>query len=189
MQGCSDRRASPAAIALIVAAALVVWPVAGASAQSAATSPALKDAVDLPPRDAADNGAVPPAKDVPAASGEHTTHVAHDRHDWHVAPEGDMSKDGHAASDTPAAPEDGATAPAAPPAPSAAALPAGSGVLDSATVQRIVERLVALHFLGNAADAHDPETLIDALRAFQTSSGISPTGTLDRDTIGRLTTP
>lgn len=75
------------------------------------------------------------------------------------------------------------------PAPAAAALPAGSGVLDSATVQRIVERLVGLHFLANPADAQDPETLIDAIRAFQLSVGISPSGTFDRDTVGRLTTP
>jgi peptidoglycan hydrolase-like protein with peptidoglycan-binding domain len=73
--------------------------------------------------------------------------------------------------------------------PDAAALPAGSGVLDSATVQRIVDRLVSLHFLANAADAQDPDTLTQAIREFQANAGISPSGTLDRDTVGRLTTP
>jgi hypothetical protein len=70
-----------------------------------------------------------------------------------------------------------------------AALTAGSGTLDSATGQRITERLVALHFLPAAADAQNPDTLTQAIRDFQTSAGISPTGMLDRDTIGRLTTP
>ena len=80
-----------------------------------------------------------------------------------------------------------ATSPAPPPA--AAALPAGSGVLDSATVQRIVDRLVSLHFLANAADAQDPDLLTQAIREFQSNAGISPSGTLDRDTVRRLTTP
>ncbi|KUR70313.1 hypothetical protein AQZ52_15815 [Novosphingobium fuchskuhlense] len=71
----------------------------------------------------------------------------------------------------------------------ATALPAGSGVLDSATVQRIVDRLVSLHFLANAADAQDPDLLTQAIREFQANAGISPSGTLDRDTVGRLTTP
>ena len=84
----------------------------------------------------------------------------------------------------------GAAATSAPAASSpAAALPAGSGALDSATVQRIVERLVALHFLASASDAQSADTLAQAIRDFQTSTGISPSGTLDRDTIGRLTTP
>jgi hypothetical protein len=81
-------------------------------------------------------------------------------------------------------------APALPaPPPAAAALPAGSGVLDSATIQRIVDRLVGLHFLANAADAQDPDLLTQAIREFQSNAGISPSGTLDRDTVGRLTTP
>jgi hypothetical protein len=82
-----------------------------------------------------------------------------------------------------------ATAPLVTPQPVAAALPSGSGVLDSATVQRIVDRLVAMHFLYAAADAQDADALTQAIRDFQESAGISPTGTLDRDTIGRLTTP
>jgi hypothetical protein len=83
-----------------------------------------------------------------------------------------------------------APAPALRPAPqAAAALPAGSGTLDSATVQRIVDRLVALHFLSSAMDAQNPELIAQAIRDFQLSAGISPTATLDRDTIGRLTTP
>jgi len=79
---------------------------------------------------------------------------------------------------------------AAPPlAPQAAALPAGSGALDSATVQRIVDRLVALHYLTNAAEAQNPDAMVQAIKDFQSGAGISPSGTLDRDTIGRLTTP
>ena len=78
----------------------------------------------------------------------------------------------------------------APPSPALpAALTAGSGTLDSATAQRITERLVALHFLPGAADAQNPDTLTQAIRDFQTSAGMPPTGMLDRDTIGRLTTP
>jgi hypothetical protein len=77
----------------------------------------------------------------------------------------------------------------APVAASAAALPAGSGALDSATVQRIVDRLVALHLLSSSADAQNPDAMIQAIKDFQTGAGISPSGTLDRDTIGRLTTP
>ena len=77
--------------------------------------------------------------------------------------------------------------PDAPPA--AAALPAGAGVLDSATVQRIIDRLVSLNFLANAAEAQDPDRLTAAIRDFQSSAGISPSGTFDRDTVGRLTTP
>ncbi|WP_298191355.1 peptidoglycan-binding domain-containing protein [Novosphingobium sp.] len=86
------------------------------------------------------------------------------------------------------APPPAPTASSSPP-PAAAALPAGSGVLDSATVQRIVDRLVSLHFLANAADAQDPDLLTQAIREFQSNAGISPSGTLDRDTVGRLTTP
>ena len=82
-----------------------------------------------------------------------------------------------------------APAASAPPIPPAAALPAGSGVLDSATVQRIVDRLVSLHILASAADAQDPDRLTAAIRDFQTSAGISPTGIFDRDTVGRLTSP
>jgi len=72
---------------------------------------------------------------------------------------------------------------------SLAALPSGSGLLDSATVQRMIERLVALHFLGNAESGENPDTLVQAIKDFQQSAGIGATGTLDRDTIGRLTTP
>lgn len=71
----------------------------------------------------------------------------------------------------------------------AAALPAGSGTLDSATVQRIIERLIALHFLASVSDAQSQDVVTQAIKDFQSSAGISPTGTLDRDTIGRLTTP
>jgi hypothetical protein len=81
-------------------------------------------------------------------------------------------------------------APALPaPPPAAAALPAGSGLLDSATIQRIIDKLVGLHFLANAADAQDPDLLTQAIREFQSNAGMSPSGTLDRDTVGRLATP
>lgn len=63
--------------------------------------------------------------------------------------------------------------------------PAGANV-DSATMRRIAERLVMLNLLARADDAQDPALLAEALRAFQSASGIAPTGTLDRDTIGRL---
>lgn len=66
--------------------------------------------------------------------------------------------------------------------------PAGAGSLDSATIQRITDKLVGLRFLSSAADAQDPGLFADAVKAFQSSVGISPTGTLDRDTIGRLVT-
>lgn len=87
-----------------------------------------------------------------------------------------------------AAPPPADTPPADTP-PAAAALPAGAGVLDSATVQRIVDRLISLNFLANAAEAQDPDRLTAAIRDFQSSAGISPSGTFDRDTVGRLTTP
>lgn len=91
----------------------------------------------------------------------------------------------------PSVPQSGETdAPSSPPLSAPlSALPGGSGLLDSATVQRMIDRLVALHFLASAADGQNPDTLVQAIRDFQSSAGISPTGTLDRDTIGRLTTP
>lgn len=70
-----------------------------------------------------------------------------------------------------------------------ATLPAGSGTLDSATTQRIIDRLVELHFLNSAADAQNPDAVVLAIRDFQASIGISPSGTMDRDTVGRLTLP
>ena len=63
---------------------------------------------------------------------------------------------------------------------------AGQAQTDSATMRRIAMKLVALGFLGRADDADDPAVLSDAVRAYQGASGIAPTGTLDRDTIGRL---
>ena len=74
------------------------------------------------------------------------------------------------------------------PRPDLSALPAASGALDSATVKRIIDRLVALHFLASAANADNPEALDQAIRSFQANIGISASGTLDRDTVGRLTT-
>ena len=68
-------------------------------------------------------------------------------------------------------------------------LPAGSGLLDSATAQRAIDRLVALHFLASPADAQNPDLLVQAIKDFQASIGISPSGTMDRDTVGRLTLP
>lgn len=68
-------------------------------------------------------------------------------------------------------------------------LPSGSGLLDSATAQRAIDRLVALHFLASPADAQNPDTLVQAIKDFQASIGISPSGTMDRDTVGRLTLP
>ena len=149
-----------------------------AFAQSAVTSPALSPAVE--PRDPADpplpilyddlmRDDEPPSK--PSAATGPTSAAA--------------PPDAVTVPDLPPP----ATAPLVTPSPVAAALPAGSGVLDSATVQRIVDRLVAMHFLYAAADAQDSEVMAQAIRDFQESAGISPTGTLDRDTIGRLTTP
>jgi len=80
-----------------------------------------------------------------------------------------------------------ASPPAQPPPTLTAALPPGASVLDSATVQRIADRLLELHFLPSAADAQNPDAMAQAIRDFQTSVGISPSGTLDRDTVGRLT--
>jgi len=81
-----------------------------------------------------------------------------------------------------------ATAPAPQTSASAIAQPAGAGALDSTTVQRIVDRLVGQRFLASAADAQDPALFAEAIKGFQSSVGISPSGTLDRDTIGRLVT-
>ena len=89
---------------------------------------------------------------------------------------------------TPAAPDNRNSNSPGAPRPDLSALPAASGALDSATVKRIVDRLVALHFLASAADADNPEALDQAIRSFQTNIGISASGTLDRDTVGRLTT-
>ena len=90
----------------------------------------------------------------------------------------------------PAAPDKSSSNSSSPgaPRPDLSALPAASGALDSATVKRIIDRLVALHFLASAGDADTPEALDQAIRSFQTNIGISASGTLDRDTVGRLTT-
>ena len=132
---------------------------------------------DAPPQTVSSSAAVapvPPAGDTPEAS----------------LPEDTATPATPAAPQTP--PTDALDAlpqtPATPSAPAVtAALPPGSGVLDSATVQRIVDRLLALHFLASAADAQDAEALAQAIRDFQSSIGISASGTLDRDTVGRLT--
>jgi hypothetical protein len=147
--------ALPSRLLPFLIAASLGLPGAVAFGQSAATSPALGDAVAVPAPDET------PVAD-PLLPGDSTI---------------------------PPVPAPLPTTLAAAPPPLAAALPAGSGVLDSATVQRIVDRLVQLHFLASAADAQDPDTLTEAIREFQINAGISPTGTLDRDTVGRLTTP
>jgi hypothetical protein len=147
--------ALPSRLLPFLIAASLGLPGAVAFGQSAATSPALGDAVAVPAPDET------PVAD-PLLPGDSTI---------------------------PPVPAPLPTTLADAPPPLAAALPAGSGVLDSATVQRIVDRLVQLHFLASAADAQDPDTLTEAIREFQINAGISPTGTLDRDTVGRLTTP
>jgi hypothetical protein len=144
-------------LAFLIAASFGL-PGAAALGQSAATSPAIGNAVSVPAPDD------PPLADDP------------------------LPNDGTIPPVPAPLPTTLAAAPQAA-APLAAALPAGSGVLDSATVQRIVDRLVQLHFLASAADAQDPDALTEAIREFQVNAGISPSGTLDRDTIGRLTTP
>lgn len=62
----------------------------------------------------------------------------------------------------------------------------GNGTFDSGTMRRIAERLVSLNLLAHADDAQDSALLAEAIRTFQSNSGIAPTGTLDRDTVGRL---
>lgn len=166
---------------------IAAW--SGAQAQSAATSPAMGMHGGLD--DAGDGDSDPPLL---PPNPEATAPDEPSAEDAEEAPDADAG----------AADWSGGLNPASIPIPSgphmngappqqvqplAAALPAGSGVLDSATIQRIVDRLVALHFLSGVADAQNPEAVAQAIKDFQTSAGISPTGTLDRDTVGRLTTP
>jgi len=187
--------------------AMLLWPPGGqAQAQTAATPPAIA-ATDKPDQNAPSEPAVTGWAPEPSQqSGQQpepqpaapAPHDADSNGGWPAplpdAPaaavpglEGDVPDALPAAThrQDPAIPAP-VTTPAATPA---AALPAGSGALDSATLQRIVERLVALHFLASTADAQNPDTMAQAIRDFQSGTGISPSGTLDRDTIGRLTTP
>jgi hypothetical protein len=185
---------SPRALPLHAALAFLLLQTAPqVRAQTSATSPAM-NAMTSPPEDAAE---VPDPAPDPAAETDAVTAVApaavpapSPRNGPATVPgiEDDLPDAGDA--NAPGTTNHRRAAPAPPPtAPIAAALPSGSGALDSATVQRIVERLVGLHLLASTADAQNPETFVQAIKDFQTSAGISPSGTLDRDTIGRLTTP
>lgn len=66
-------------------------------------------------------------------------------------------------------------------------LPSAIGPIDTLITLRIVARLVQLHLLATPADAMDPAVAGEAIKAFQNGVGIPPTGVLDRDTIGLLT--
>ncbi len=55
--------------------------------------------------------------------------------------------------------------------------------LDAAVAQLVVNRLLQLRLLDNAADAQDPAKAAAAIRGFQSSVGLKPTGLLDRRTL------
>ena len=187
--------------------AMLLWPHGGlAQAQTAATTPAIS-ATDTPDQNAPSEPVVtgwppePSPQPEPQPAPQPAAPAPHDADangGWPAPlPDAPAAAVPGIEGDVPDAPppamhrpDPDPPSPAAPvTTPAAAALPAGSGALDSATVQRIVERLVALHFLASTADAQNPDTMAQAIRDFQSSTGISPSGTLDRDTIGRLTTP
>ncbi len=185
------------AIRIGVVLAMLVPQVAGAQvSQSTAASPALRDVSSdpdaappppVPQNDADVTGGYPAAPD-PEPSQDTTVSTATVPGIEDMLPDvGRASHEGsgivHSSKAAPPSP-----APAPQTNASAIALPAGSGSLDSTTVQRIVDRLVGQHFLTSAADAQDPALFTEAIKAFQASVGISPTGMLDRDTIGRLVT-
>ncbi len=170
-----------------------------AAAQIAATSPAMA-AVTVPP--VSEEPPPPPPAPLESADAEYDeagsdelewpadlgpAAPANYRADLFAEAQPELETDLPAPLQLPA----GTTGPAASPPRTAApvTLPAGSGLLDSATAQRAIDRLVALHFLASPADAQNPEALGKAIRDFQASIGISPSGTMDRDTVGRLTLP
>ncbi len=65
----------------------------------------------------------------------------------------------------------------------------GGSAFDSATLQRIVERMIQYGLLGSSTDAQEPALFEQAVRAYQRLVGIAETGILDRDTVGRFLAP
>jgi hypothetical protein len=62
-----------------------------------------------------------------------------------------------------------------------------SGSLDQSTLERVRQRLRGLGLLANAEDSENG--LTEAIRRFQASIKMPETGSLDRDTLGRLLVP
>lgn len=58
--------------------------------------------------------------------------------------------------------------------------------LDPPVAALVVARLVQLHLLDTPADAQDAARAAEAVRAFQTSVGLKPTGLLDRKTLALM---
>jgi hypothetical protein len=54
------------------------------------------------------------------------------------------------------------------------------------TAQLVVQRLVELHLLDDAASAADPAKLTAAIRGFQSGIGRKPTGVLDHKTLALM---
>jgi hypothetical protein len=73
----------------------------------------------------------------------------------------------------------------APPAP-VFARPKHDAPLDPTIAQQVIARLVQLHLLDSAADAQDARKAADAVRGFQASAGLKPTGVLDRKTLALM---
>ncbi|WP_225206590.1 peptidoglycan-binding domain-containing protein [Novosphingobium huizhouense] len=184
-----------------VASAWVLLPPSHAAAQAAtAASPLLDQATKQARHDQSDDAAgwpeealrapeqpaSPSAARVPATAsvsiGEAARAASEDTSDTGV---GAAEPVAAPSLRSPASPASAPAPAAAGPAPADLAL-SGQPQTDSATMRRIAMKLVALGFLGRADDADDPAVLSDAVRAYQSASGIAPTGTLDRDTIGRL---
>jgi hypothetical protein len=63
------------------------------------------------------------------------------------------------------------------------AQPRRDAPLDPTLARLVVNRLVQLHLLDNAADAQDPAKAADAIRGFQIGVGLKSTGVLDRKTL------
>lgn len=63
------------------------------------------------------------------------------------------------------------------------AQPRRDAPLDPIVAQLVVNRLVQLHLLDNAADAQDPGKAALAISGFQAGVGLKPTGVLDRKTL------
>lgn len=121
-----------------------------------------------------------PAPWYPAAAGHGQRHGKPELPDAWALPEASKAE---LAANADAKPEtfraDGAT--------SIAGASSLSGSLDQSTLERVRQRLRNLNLLANADDSENG--LTEAIRRFQTSIRMPETGSLDRDTLGRLLVP
>lgn len=174
---------SIAALALLAAPATQQAPVPSSAAispnDSAAPSPAPEDTLTTPPAPQPGDPVTVPVIDDDLAP---TTPVAHDQPTDADAPRLVIPRATlHHVAPRPLPRPTSDTPPASQPT-----LPSAAGPIDPTTTQRIIARLVQLHWLNSATDAQDAGQLTAAIKAYQGSVGIPPTGLLDGDTIGML---